>query len=224
MATGRVWGRFFYTRIRPVGPSRDSSPHAQPSLKSETQISIYDFSSQNHKHKHESKHNHKHKHRNHKHKFQIYDFPFQNHKHKHKSKHNHKHKHRNHKHKFQIYDFPFQNHKPNTNFRFMIFPFKITNTNTEIINTNTNSHDWDELNLEKKMENEVEWGHETMGEEDERRKGLCDGARSVMVRTKWNWESRELCQCLIACRLMAMWVRELKQLGTAVRARAAIRG
>ena len=181
MATGRVWGRFFYTRIRPVGPSRDSSPHAQPSLKSETQISIYDFSSQNHKHKHESKHNHKHKHRNHKHKFQIYDFPF-------------------------------QNHKPNTNFRFMIFSFKITNTNTEIINTNTNtnSHDWDELNLEKKMENEVEWGHETMGEEDERRKGLCDGARSVMVRTKWSWESKELCQCLIACRLMAMWVRELK--------------
>ena len=80
MATGRVWGRFFYTRTRPVGPSRDSSPHAQPSLKSETQISIYDFSSQNHKHKHESKHNHKHKYRNHKHKFQIYDFPFQNHK------------------------------------------------------------------------------------------------------------------------------------------------
>ena len=58
----------------------------------------------------------------------IYDFLAQNHKHK--SKHDHKHKHRNPKHKCQIYDFPFQNHKPNTNFRSMIFPFKITNTNS----------------------------------------------------------------------------------------------
>ena len=64
----------------------------------------------------------------------IYDFSTQNHKHRHKSKHDHKHKLKNHKHKYQIYDFPFQNHKPNTNFRSMIFPFKITNTN---------SHDWE---------------------------------------------------------------------------------
>ena len=71
----------------------------------------------------------------------IYNFSAQKHKHKHISKHDHKHKYRNPKHKCQIYDFSFQNHKPNTNFRSMIFPFKITNTNI-------NSH-WDELNPEK---------------------------------------------------------------------------
>ena len=111
----------------------------------------------------------------------IYDFSAQNHKHKHKDKH------RNHKQKFQIYDFPCQNHKPTTNFRSMIFPFKITN-----INTNTNSHDSDELNSEKKKE-EKKWrmrwskrGCETLGEEDQRGRGLCDSVRSVTTRTKWS--------------------------------------
>ena len=111
MATGRVQARFFHIRTRPAGLSQKSEPgpfikrvffltpnpprrastgpaglvpHAQPSPKSETQTSIYDFPAQNHKHKHKSKHNHKHKHRNPKHKFWIYDFPFQNHNHKHK--------------------------------------------------------------------------------------------------------------------------------------------
>ena len=58
----------------------------------------------------------------------------------------------------------------NNDQRFMIFPFKITNTktnpntntNTKITNTNINSHDWDEMNLEKKKkkrkEKVGEWG------------------------------------------------------------------
>ena len=111
MATGRIRARFSHIRTWPAGLSQKSElgpfikrvffftpnpprrastgptgpvPHAQPSPKSETQTSIYDFSAQNHKHKHKSKHDHKHKHRNPKHKFWIYDFPFQNHNHKHK--------------------------------------------------------------------------------------------------------------------------------------------
>ena len=93
----------------------------------------------------------------------------------------------------------------------MIFPFKITN-----INTNTNSRDWDELNSGKKKR-EKKWrtrwskrGCETLGEEDERGRRLCDSVRSVTTRTKWSWESRELCLCLTACGLVAMWVRELR--------------
>ena len=129
-----------------------------------------------------------------------------------KSKHDHKHKHRNHKHKCQIYDFPFQNHKPNTNFRSMIFDFKITNTNT-------NSHDWEfETNWtqKKKMENKEEWD-----------------------QGRWGWNGAVLVlDCLWACGCVSeraeswrrrsdrvrQWVRELRQLGTTVRVRAAVRG
>ena len=92
MATGRVRAGFFHIRTRPAGLSQKSEPgpfikrvffftpnpprrastgpvpHAQPSPKSETQTSIYDFPAKNHEHKHKSKHNHKHKHRNPKHK------------------------------------------------------------------------------------------------------------------------------------------------------------
>ena len=46
------------------------------------------------------------------------------------------------------------------------------------------------------MEIEVERGREAMGEEDERGRGLSDSVRSVTVRTKRSWESKELCLCL----------------------------
>ena len=66
----RLINEFFFTPNLPhqalMGPSR----HAQPSPKSETQISIYDFPAQNYKCKHKSKSKHKHKH---KHKNQISD-------------------------------------------------------------------------------------------------------------------------------------------------------
>ena len=64
--------------------------------------------------------------------------------------------------------FPFQNHKPNTNFRSIIFPFKITNTN---------SNDWDELNPEKKNGDRGgarPWGHGQGGWEGHRAVRQCE--------------------------------------------------
>ena len=49
------------------------------------------------------------------------------------------------------------------------------------------------------------WGIWQMGKKDERGRGLCDSARM-----KQSWEGRELCLCLTACGLVAVWVRELR--------------
>ena len=117
---------------------------------------------------------------------------------------------KNHKIAARSFDFPFQNHKPNTNFRFMIFPFIITNTNSQDWEFETN---WTQ---KKKMENEVEW--------DQRR---------------WGWNGAvPVLDCLWACGRVSerterwrgrsgrvrQWVRELRQLGTGVRVRTAVRG
>ena len=119
-------------------------------------------------------------------------FSAQNHKHKHKFKHDHKHKHKNSWHKCQIYDFPFQNHKHKHKHKLTLL------RRTE-----------PKKKKKKKMEI-VERGREAMGKEDERGRGLCDNVRLVTTRTKWSWESRELCLCLTTCGLVAVWVRELR--------------
>ena len=128
-----------------------------------------------------------------------------------------------------IYDFPFKVTKTNTN-------IKIINTNT---NSHDWDELDLEKKMENEVEQDYEairgswarpwegwlseavrgwltgrvwdgWGIWQMGKGDERDRGLCDRVRSVIVRTKQSWESKELCLCLTACGLVAVSVRELR--------------
>ena len=113
---------------------------------------------------------------------------------------------------------PFRNHKH----KHKLTPWRMRRTEPRKKKKKKKKNGEGELNPEKKMENEVEWGCVTlvaMGEEDERGRGLCDSARSVTTRTKQSWESREhvldcsvylrACGC-VCCGLVAVCVRGLR--------------
>ena len=165
MAIGRVWAGFFHTRTRPAG--QNPQPGPGPFTKR------FFFGTWTHPHEPHPSWLVQPKIRNKKKIFferksetKILIYDILAQNHKHK-------------HKFQIYDFHFS-------------LSEIINTNT---NTNTNSHDWGELNPEKKknLENEVEWGRVTlvaMGEEDEMRG--AEDCSTVWDRRRQGWNGVEI--------------------------------
>ena len=113
----------------------------------------------------------------------------------------------------------------NTNVRSMIFPFKITNQ-IQILDlwfslskSQTQTHMIENLRRteprKKKMENEVEWDQRQRGWNEAVPVLNCLWAYGRVSERAKRWRGRSS--------HVRQWVRELRQLGTAMRARAVVR-